>query len=103
MYTNLNLKAADEAALTQALLDAGFKQDEESGSAYHEKASVLMLPEGSITTVVGTTLDENGNNLDLYEVVKGYHCNVRTEDAELVEKLQAITVDVATPKFVWAV
>ena len=39
-FIDLNLKAADKAAMTKALLAAGFIKDGETGTIYHPTASL---------------------------------------------------------------
>lgn len=98
-YIDLNLKAADKAAMTRSLLVAGFIKDSETGTLYHPAASLQLLPPGMVTRLTGV-LDTEG--LPLREPVPGYHANVRTTDAALAAALAPVTVVVETPQYVWA-
>lgn len=101
-YIDLNLKAADKAAMTEALLAAGFIEDSETGTLYHPAASLQLLPPGMVTHPTGETQTLEGVELEVREPVPGYHANVRTTDAALAAALEPVTVDVATPQYVWA-
>ena len=100
-FIDLNLKAADEAAMTNALLAAGFIKDPETGSLYHPSpaVSLLLLPEGTVTREAGN-VDAEG--LPVREPVPGYHANVRTQDPAMAVALAPLTVNVETPQYVWA-
>ena len=101
-FIDLNLKAADEAAMTKALLDAGFIKDSESGTIYHPTASLQLLPPGMVTRPTGDVQVVDGVEIAVREPVPGYHANVRTTDAELAAALAPVTVIVDTPQYVWA-
>lgn len=101
-YIDLNLKAADKAAMTEALLAAGFIEDSESGTPYHPTASLQLLPPGMVTRNTGETQTVDGVELEVREAVPGYHANVRTTDAALAAALEPVTVIVDTPQYVWA-
>lgn len=103
-FIDLNLKAADEAAMFNALLAAGFRQDEESGDIYppDSSTSLLLLPEGAVTRSTGEVQVVDGIEQDVLEVVPGYHANVSTTDVELAAALAPVTVTVETPQYVWA-
>ena len=101
-YIDLNLKAADKAAMTEALLAAGFIQDSETGALYHPNASLQLLPPGMVTRLTGETQTIDGVELEVREAVPGYHANVRTTDAELAAALEPVAVNVVTPQYVWA-
>ncbi|BBQ24646.1 MULTISPECIES: hypothetical protein [Aeromonas] len=98
-FIDLNLKAADKAAMTKALLSAGFIKDGETGTIYHPTASLQLLPPGMVTRPTGV-LDAEG--LPLREPVPGYHANVRTQDPAMAAALAPVTVAVETPQYVWA-
>lgn len=101
-FIDLNLIAADEAAMTNALLAAGFIKDSETGTLYHPTASLQLLPPGMVTRLTGETQTVDGIELEVREAVPGYHANVRTTDAALAAALEPVTVNVATPQYVWA-
>lgn len=103
-FIDLNLKAADEAAMNNALLAAGFLQDSETGAIYppDSSTSLLLLPEGAVTHPTGEVQVVDGVKQDVREVVSGYHANVRTADPELAAALAPVTVVVDTPQYVWA-
>ncbi|WP_042878078.1 MULTISPECIES: hypothetical protein [Aeromonas] len=101
-FIDLNLKAADKAAMTKALISAGFIKDSESGTLYHPTASLQLLPPGMVTRPTGEVQLVDGIELEVREPVPGYHANVRTTDAELAAALAPVTVIVGTPQYVWA-
>lgn len=103
-FIDLNLRAADEAAMFAALLAAGFRQDEESGDIYppDHYTSLLLLPEGAVTRSTGEVQVVDGIEQEVMAVVSGYHANVRTADPELAAALAPLTVNVETPQYVWA-
>lgn len=98
-FIDLNLKAADKAAMTKALISAGFIKDSESGTLYHPAASLQLLPPGMVTRPTAV-MDEEG--LPVREPVPGYHANVRTQDPAMAAALAPVTVIVDTPQYVWA-
>lgn len=101
-FIDLNLKAADKAAMTKALLAAGFIKDPETGDLYHPTASLQLLPPGMVTRPTGEVHVVDGVEIAVREPVPGYHANVRTTDAELAAALAPVTVVVETPQYVWA-
>ncbi len=101
-FIDLNLKAANEAAMAKALLAAGFIKDNETGTLYHPTASLLLLPPGMVTRPTGEVQVVDGIELDVREPVPGYHANVRTQDPELATTLASVTVTVESPQYVWA-
>lgn len=101
-FIDLNLKAADKAAMTEALLAAGFIEGSETGAIYHPAASLQLLPPGMVTRPTGETQTVDGVELEVREPVPGYHANVRTTDAALAAALAPVTVVVETPQYVWA-
>ncbi len=101
-FIDINLKAADEAAMTKALLVAGFIKDSETGTLYHPTASLQLLPPGMVTRPTGAMQTVDGIELEVREAVPGYHANVRTTDAALATALAPVTVVVETPQYVWA-
>ena len=101
-FIDLNLKAADKAAMTKALLAANFIEASETGTLYHPTASLQLLPPGMVTRPTGEMQTVDGIELEVREVVPGYHANVRTTDAGLASALTPVTVVVETPQYVWA-
>jgi hypothetical protein len=101
-FIDLNLKAATQAAMTKALLVAGFIKDSETGTLYHPTASLQLLPPGMVTRPSGEVTVVDGVEIALREPVPGYHANVRTQDPELAAALAPVTVIVDTPQYVWA-
>lgn len=101
-FIDLNLKAADKAAMSAALLSAGFIRDSESGTLYHPTASLQLLPPGMVTRPTGAMQTVDGIELEVREPVPGYHANVRTTDAALAAALAPVTVVVETPQYIWA-
>lgn len=101
-FIDLNLMAATQAAMTKALLAAGFIKDPETGTIYHPTASLQLLPPGMVTRPTGAVQTVDGIELEVREPVPGYHANVRTTDATLAAALAPVTVVVETPQYVWA-
>ncbi|WP_323948805.1 hypothetical protein [Aeromonas caviae] len=101
-YIDLNLKAADKAAMTKALQAAGFVKDSETGTLYHPTASLQLLPPGMVTRPTGEVRVVDGVEIAVREAVPGYHANVRTQDPAMAAALAPVTVVVATPQYVWA-
>lgn len=101
-FIDINLKAADEAAMTKALIAAGFIKDSESGTLYHPTASLQLLPPGMVTRHTGEVQVVDGIEQEVRESVPGYHANVRTTDAALAASLAPVTVVAETPQYVWA-
>lgn len=101
-FIDINLKAADKAAMTKALISAGFIKDSESGTLYHPAASLQLLPPGMVTRLTGDVQVVDGVEVVVREPVPGYHANVRTTDAALAAALAPVTVVVETPQYVWA-
>ena len=100
-FIDLNLKAADKAAMTEALLAAGFIEDSETGTLYHPNASLQLLP-GKVTSPTGEVRVVDGVEIAVREPVPGYHANVRTTSETLAATLEPVTVNVVTPQYVWA-
>lgn len=101
-FIDLNLKAADKAAMTKALQTAGFVKDSETSTLYHPTASLQLLPPGMVTRLTGEVQLVDGVEVVVREPVPGYHANVRTTDAALAAALASVTVVVETPQYVWA-
>ncbi|MCE9924392.1 hypothetical protein LZ640_07820 [Aeromonas media] len=101
-FIDLNLKAATQAAMTKALIAAGFIKDPETDTLYHPTASLQLLPPGMVTRPTGAVQIVDGIELEVREPVPGYHANVRTTDATLAAALTPVTVVVETPQYVWA-
>lgn len=101
-FIDLNLKAADKAAMTKALISAGFIKDGETGILYHPTASLQLLPPGMVTRPTGDVQVVDGVEIAVREPVPGYHANVRTTDAALAAALAPVTVVVETLQCVWA-
>ncbi|OEG07707.1 hypothetical protein [Aeromonas caviae] len=101
-FIDLNLKAADKAAMTKALQAAGFVKDSETGTLYHPTASLQLLPPGMVTRPTGEVQLVDGVEIAVREPVPGYHANVRTTDAALAAALAPVTITVDSPQYVWA-
>ncbi|WP_421279882.1 hypothetical protein [Aeromonas taiwanensis] len=101
-FIDLNLKAADKAAMTKALLAAGFIKDGETDTLYHPTASLQLLPPGMVTRPTGAVQTVDGVEIAVREPVPGYHANVRTTDTALAAALEPVAVVVETPQYVWA-
>lgn len=101
-FIDLNLKAADKAAMTKALIAAGFIKDPETGILYHPAASLQLLPPGMVTRPTGEVTVVDGVEIAVREPVPGYHANVRTQDPAMAAAMAEVTVTVETPQYVWA-
>ncbi|MFM5744385.1 hypothetical protein ACET6W_17020 [Aeromonas veronii] len=101
MFIDLNLKSADDAAMSAALIAVGFLKDKQ-GHLYHPSAALMLLPPGMVTRLTGEVMVVDGMQIDVREPVPGYHANVRTTDATLAAALAPVTVVVESPQYVWA-
>lgn len=101
-FIDINLKAADKAAMTKALLAAGFIKDLETSTLYHPTASLQLLPPGMVTRPTGEVTVVDGVEIAVCEPVPGYHANVRTQDPAMATALAPVTVVVESPQYVWA-
>lgn len=101
-FIDLNLKAADKAAMFKALLAAGFIKDSETGTLYHSTASLQLLPPGMVARPTGEVQVVDGIEFEVREPVPGYHASVRTQAPELAAALAPVTVTVESPQYVWA-
>lgn len=101
-YIDINLKAADKAAMTKALLVAGFIKDSDTGTIHHPTASLMLLPPGMVTRTTGEVRVVDGVEIAVREPVPGYHANVRTKDQDIAAALAPVTVVVESPQYVWA-
>ncbi|MFQ2653660.1 hypothetical protein ACK3Y5_00815 [Aeromonas caviae] len=101
-FIDLNLKAATQAAMTNALQAAGFVKDSETGTLYHPTASLQLLPPGMVTRPTGEVRVVDGIELEVREPVPGYHANVRTQDPAMAAALAPVTITVDSPQYVWA-
>ena len=89
--SDLYLKADSEAALIAALTEAGLTID-------GQPQAVTIHDNGTVTDlyVIGRMNDADGN------AIPGYHANVRTVNAEVIDKLDPLSCSVASPSFVFA-
>ena len=89
--SEIYLKADSEADLIAALTDAGLVID-------GKPQAVTVHDDGTVTDlyVIGQMYDADGNELP------GYHANVRTDDAEIIAKLEPLSCSVPSPSFVFA-
>lgn len=83
--SNLYLKADSESAMMAALDKAGLVLD-----------GVVQVCGKADVYVIGTMYDADGVALP------GYHANVRTDNAEVIAKLEPLTCVVVSPAFVFA-
>lgn len=88
--SEIYLKADSEADLIAALTDAGLVID-------GQPQSVTIHDDGTATDlyVIGQIYDSD-------QPLPGYHANVRTDDAEIIAKLEPLTCVVHSPSFVFA-
>ena len=97
---DLYLKAASQAAMTTALLAAGFLQDAESGTLYHDGTALDVI--GTIYAPSGEVAMVEEEEMPVMAPLPGWHVNVRTTDPELAEALTALRLYPTTPARVWA-
>ena len=83
--SNLYLKAANESAMLTELDKAGLVID-----------GVVQVCGLADVYVIGTMYDADGVALP------GYHANVRTDNAEVIAKLDHLSCEVQSPSFVFA-
>lgn len=74
-----------------ALTDAGLTID-------GQPQAVTIHDDGAVTNlyIIGTMHDADGNELP------GYHANVRTVNASIIDKLEPLSCEVQSPAFVFA-
>ena len=101
-FIDLNLKAADKAAMTGPCRPLASSKTAKAAQLYHPTASLRLLPPGMVTRPTGAVQTVDGIELEVWEAVPGYHANVRTTDAALAAALAPVTVVVETPQYVWA-
>lgn len=101
-FIDLNLRAADKAAMSAALLRAGFTSAEKADIWHHPMATLMLLPPGMVTRPTGEVQVVDGVEIAVREPVPGYHANVRTTSEELAAVLAPVTVVVESPQYVWA-
>lgn len=85
--SNLYLKADSESAMMAALDKAGLVLD-----------GVVQVCGIADVYVIGTMYSGDENPVPL----PGYHANVRTDNAEVIAKLEPLTCVVVSPDFVFA-
>ncbi|RKJ84404.1 hypothetical protein D6R50_06480 [Aeromonas veronii] len=95
-FIDMYLRAADEAAMTGALLTAGCLQDETSGELYHPQASLLMIG------IIESHAVMEGTEVQEWRQAPGYHANVRTTEQALAAALDTWRIYPATPSYAWA-
>lgn len=81
--SNLYLKADSESAMMAALDKAGLVID-----------GVVQVCGKADVYVIGTMCDGD-------QPLPGYHANVRTDDAEIIAKLEPLSCTVSSPSFVF--
>ena len=99
-FIDLNLRAADKAAMTTALKAAGFIQDAESGALYHPDAALDVI--GTIYQPTAEVTLVDGQEVPTMAPVSGYHVNVRTTSETLAGALEGLRLHPATPVRAWA-
>ena len=87
--SNLYLRTANEAAMLAALDDAGLVVD-----------GVVQVCGRADVYIIGTLYDTSDPEKPV--ALPGFHANVRTDDAEILEKLEHLRVYVNSPSFVFA-
>ena len=102
------LKASSKKNMIDALRKAGFLFDDESGqliTATHmtETSGYFISMAGILRSETGIMLkDSEGNEYAEVEDIQGFHANLRCNDAELLEGVAHLIVDVDTPLVVIA-
>lgn len=104
---DLELRTETQAEMLQALRDAGLMRSgvDDDGNAYEiiDGAPLTSVCDiGELRRVVGTTTDDDGNEVPEYELIPGYHVNVRTRDPAVAEALAPLDVAPDTPLVRWA-
>ena len=101
---DLYLKADNEAAMSAALLAAGFMKecDEEGETGRLYLPGVALDVIGTIYKPTGETTLVDGQEVPVMAPVSGYHVNVRTTSEELAAVLDAQRTYPVTPVRVWA-
>ena len=83
--SNLYLKADSESSMLAALDKAGLVAD-----------GVVQVCGKADVYVIGVMFTTDG------EALAGFHANVRTDDAEIIAKLEHLSCEVQSPSFVFA-
>jgi len=86
--SNLYLKTDNEAAMMAALDAAGLVVD-----------GIVQVCGKADVYVIGTMYDGDPENP---QPLPGFHANVRTDDADILAKLEPLSCDVRSPSFVFA-
>ena len=87
--SNLYLRTANEAAMLAALDDAGLVVD-----------GVVQVCGRADVYIIGTLYDTTDPEQPV--AIPGFHANVRTDDAEVIAKLEPLSCAVKSPSFVFA-
>jgi hypothetical protein len=82
--SNLYLKTDNEAAMMAALEAAGLVID-----------GIVQVCGKADVYVIGTLYDSD-------QPLPGFHANVRTDDAEIIAKLEPLSCTVSSPSFVFS-
>ena len=103
-WTDLYLRAADEAEMLAALADAGLvhDMDGEAVIAGDHRTHVAVL--GVLAQGTGVMLDDGeGGQYEQQEIIPGWHINVRTLDTDVIAALAPVTIEPEpeTPQVVW--
>ena len=86
--SNLYLKAESEAAMMAALDAAGLVVD-----------GIVQVCGKADVYVVGTLYDRDPENPHPFP---GFHANVRTDDPDIIAKLEPLSCTVSSPSFVFS-
>ena len=87
--SNLYLKADTETAMLAALDDAGLVVD-----------GVVQVCGRADVYIIGTIYDTSDPENPV--AIPGFHANVRTDDADIIAKLEPLSCAVKSPSFVFA-
>lgn len=102
----LYLRAADEAAMMDALSDAGLVQDVDGQAEVVGDNCTHVAVLGTLSRGTGVMLDDGeGGEYEEQEPIPGYHVNVLTLDQSVIDALAPVTIapEPETPMVVWQV
>jgi hypothetical protein len=99
----IHLKASSKKNMIEALRKAGFLFDEESGKLI--TATQMKEGKGYFISLCGILLaetgiilkDGDGNEYAEKEAIGGFHANLRCNDAELLDGVNHLVIDVESP------
>lgn len=91
----LRLKTATQASMMQALKLALLT--DEGGELITATHDYWVSIVGALQAPTGVIIEDGENSYPEQAPIPGYHANLVTDDADIIESLQNITIDVDSP------